>query len=32
LTLSQKFDKDPEVDLTDDRDRQRVYFTDGRKI
>jgi hypothetical protein len=32
LTLRQKSAKDPEVDLTDDQNRKRVLFTDGRKL
>lgn len=32
LTLRQKSAKDPEVDLTDDQNRKRALFTDGRKL
>jgi hypothetical protein len=32
LTLAQKSAKDPEVDLTDDQNRKRALFTDGRKL
>jgi hypothetical protein len=32
LTLVQKDPKNPEVDLTEDQNRKRVLFTDGRKI
>ena len=32
LTLAQKNAKDPEVDLTDDQNRKRALFTDGRKL
>jgi hypothetical protein len=32
LMLAQKDAKDPEVDLTDDQNRKRALFTDGRKI
>lgn len=32
LTLEQKDPKNPEVDLTDDQNRKRALFTDGRKI
>jgi hypothetical protein len=32
LTLAQKGPKDPEVDLTDDQNRKRALFTDGRKL
>jgi hypothetical protein len=32
VTLTQRWEKDPEVDLTDDRDRKRAFFTDGRKL
>jgi hypothetical protein len=32
LTLAQKSTKDPEVDLTDDQNRKRALFTDGRKL
>ena len=32
LTLAQKDAKNPEVDLTDDQNRKRALFTDGRKV
>ncbi len=32
LTLAQKDPKNPEVDLTDDQNRKRALFTDGRKV
>jgi hypothetical protein len=32
LTLERKDSKNPEVDLTDDQNRKRAFFTDGRKI
>jgi hypothetical protein len=32
LTLAQKDSKAPEIDLTDDQNRKRALFTDGRKI
>jgi len=32
LTLSQRMDKDPEIDVTGDQDRKRALFTDGRKL
>lgn len=32
LTLTQKDPKNPEVDLTDDQNRKRALFTDGRKL
>jgi hypothetical protein len=32
FTFAQKDAKDPEVDLTDDQNRKRAFFTDGRKI
>ncbi|HXE34706.1 MAG TPA: hypothetical protein VN087_12375 [Verrucomicrobiae bacterium] len=32
LALAQKDSKDPEVDLTDDLNRKRALFTDGRKV
>jgi hypothetical protein len=32
LTLAQKSAKDPEVDLTDEQNRKRALFTDGRKL
>jgi hypothetical protein len=32
LTLAQKDPKDPEVDLTDEQNRKRALFTDGRKL
>jgi hypothetical protein len=32
LSLSQKMDKDPEIDVTGDQDRKRALFTDGRKL
>jgi len=32
VKLSQKFDKDPEVDMSDDREHRRAFFTDGRKL
>jgi len=32
LTLAQKEPKDPEVDVTDDQNRKRALFTDGRKV
>ena len=32
INLSQKFDKDPEVLLTDDREHRTSFFTDGRKL
>jgi hypothetical protein len=32
LTLRQKSAKDPEIDLTDDQNRKRALFTDGRKL
>lgn len=32
LTLAQKDSKNPEVDLTDDQNRKRALYTDGRKI
>jgi hypothetical protein len=32
LTLAQKNAKDPEVDLLDDLNRKRAFFTDGRKL
>jgi hypothetical protein len=32
LTLRQKNPNDPEIDLTDDQNRKRALFTDGRKL
>jgi hypothetical protein len=32
LTIEQKDPKSPEVDVTDDQNRKRALFTDGRKI
>ena len=32
LTLKQKSAKDPEIDLTDEQNRKRALFTDGRKL
>lgn len=32
LKLSQQLDTDPEVDMTDDRQHRRVFYTDGRKL
>jgi hypothetical protein len=32
MTLTQKDPKNPEVDLTDDLNRKRALFTDGRKL
>jgi hypothetical protein len=32
IKLSQNFDKDPEVLLSDDREHRTAFFTDGRKI
>ena len=32
LRLSQKYDKDPEVQMVDDREHKRAIFTDGRKL
>jgi len=32
MTLSQKFDKDPEVLLSDDREHRTAFYTDGRKL
>jgi hypothetical protein len=32
LTLRQKSANDPEIDLTDDQNRKRALFTDGRKL
>jgi hypothetical protein len=32
LTLKQKNANDPEIDLTDDQNRKRALFTDGRKL
>ena len=32
VKLSQKFDKDPEVLLSDDREHRTSFFTDGRKL
>jgi hypothetical protein len=32
LSLSQRMDKDPEIDVTGDQDRKRALFTDGRKL
>jgi hypothetical protein len=32
MKLSQKFDKDPEVVLADDREHRTSFFTDGRKL
>jgi hypothetical protein len=32
IALAQKDPKDPEVDLTDDLNRKRALFTDGRKV
>jgi len=32
LTFEQKDPKNPEVDLTDDQNRKRALFTDGRKV
>jgi hypothetical protein len=32
LTLAQKEPKDPEIDVSDDRDRKLSLFTDGRKL
>jgi hypothetical protein len=32
LTLAQKDPKNPEVDLTDEQNRKRAFFTDGRKL
>jgi hypothetical protein len=32
LTLAQKDPKDPEIDVSDERDRKLTLFTDGRKL
>lgn len=32
LTLTQKDPKNPEIDFTDDQNRKRALFTDGRKL
>jgi hypothetical protein len=32
LTLAQKDPKNPEIDFTDDQNRKRALFTDGRKL
>ena len=32
VTLAQKIEQGPELDLTDDQNRKRVFFTDGRKL
>ena len=32
LRLGQKYDKDPEVEMIDDREHKRAFFTDGRKL
>ena len=32
LTLAQRDPKDPEIDVTEDQDRKRALFTDGRKL
>jgi len=32
LSVSQRMDKDPEIDITGDSDRKRALFTDGRKL
>jgi len=32
IKLSQKFDNDPEVAMTDDREHRTTFYTDGRKI
>lgn len=32
IKLSQNFDKDPQVLLTDDREHRTAFFTDGRKL
>jgi hypothetical protein len=32
IKLSQNFDKDPEVLLSDDREHRTAFFTDGRKL
>jgi hypothetical protein len=32
MSLSQKTSRDPEVDLTDEQNHKRAFFTDGRKV
>jgi len=32
IKLSQNFDKDPEIVLSDDREHRTAFFTDGRKL
>jgi hypothetical protein len=32
IKLSQKFDNDPEVNMSDDREHRTTFYTDGRKI
>jgi hypothetical protein len=32
MNLSQKTSRDPEVDLTDDQNRKKILYTDGRKL
>jgi len=32
MTLTQRLEKDPEIDLADDRDHRQAFFTDGRKL
>ena len=32
FTISQTKDSAPEIDLTDDQNRKRVFYTDGRKL
>ena len=32
MKMSQKFDNDPEVTMTDDREHRTSFYTDGRKI
>jgi hypothetical protein len=32
MNLSQKTSRDPEVDLTDDQNRKKIFYTDGRKL
>lgn len=32
MNLSQKTSRDPEVDLTDDQNHKKIFYTDGRKL
>jgi hypothetical protein len=32
VTLTQRLEKDPEIDLADDRGHRQAFFTDGRKL